>query len=554
MPVVYINIERLGELTGEKIQPSRLEAILFNLKSESKVVDDSHIEVEVNSDRPDLFTSEGLARAIKGLLEVEVGLFQPKIGDSLFSVNVSEVPSRPFIAVGVVRNVSLGEEGLKELIQFQEKLHITIGRRRKKVAIGIHDLKKIEGHSLIYSMVPLDAEMIPLDNPKRMKIKDVLRETPQGKSYGDLSLLGGAHPAILSEGGEIISLPPVINSDITRLEPSTKDLLIDVTGTDLNSVVKTLDLISSLMNEHKGSSIERVKIYSQPGSLLRIDPLLSRFSLSMSRDLVTKTLGFELSRDVVIKHLLKMRFGVEELQPEGSLKVVVPEYRLDILHPIDLVEDIAMSYGYENLPAVPPNYKTEGSVDEITSLSRVLRMTLIGLGFQEVHSFIALGTHAELFKGNAELLKIRNPVSEEMQWIRPNLSSSLLYILKENQHVELPLKIFEIGDFAHLRDGKLIQGKSLAMAVMKDELSFEEIQAPAFSLLSHFGINVRFRKSNVGYLIEGRAATIIAEDIPVGVVGEVHPHILTEMQIKYPVGVAEIDLGLLRNVFKNIQR
>jgi len=554
VPVVYINIERLSELIGEKIQPSRLEEILFNLKSESKVVDDSHIEVEVNSDRPDLFTSEGLARAIKGLLEVEVGLFQPKIGDSLFSVNVSEVPSRPFIAVGVVRNVSLGEEGLKELIQFQEKLHITIGRKRKKVAIGIHDLKKIEGHSLTYSMVPLDAEMIPLDNPKRMKIKDVLRETPQGKSYGDLSLLGGAHPAILSESGEIISLPPVINSDITRLEPSTKDLLIDVTGTDLNSVAKTLDLISSLMNEHRGSSIERVKIYSQAGSLLRIDPLLSRFSILMSMNLASKTLGIELSKGAVIKHLLRMRFGVEDLQPENSLKVVVPEYRLDILHPIDLVEDIAMSYGYENLPAVPPIYKTEGSVDEITSLSRALRMTLIGLGFQEVHSFVALGTYAELFKGNAELLKIRNPVSEEMLWIRPNLSSSLLYILRENQHIELPIKIFEIGDFAHLKDGKLVQGKSLAMAVMKDELSFEEIQAPAYSLLSHFGIGVRFRKSNVGYLIEGRTATIIAEDIPVGVVGEVHPQILTEMQVKYPVGIAEIDLGLLRNVIKKLQK
>lgn len=554
MPVVYINIERLGELIGEKIHPSRLEEILFNLKSESKVVDDSHIEVEVNSDRPDLFTSEGLARAIKGLLEVEIGLFEPKIGDSLFSVNVSEVPSRPFIAVGLVRNVSLGEEGLKELIQFQEKLHITIGRKRKKVAIGIHDLKKIEGHSLTYSMVPLDAEMIPLDSQKKMKIKNVLRETPQGKSYGDLSLLGGAHPAILSESGEIISLPPVINSDITRLEPSTKDLLIDVTGTDLNSVVKTLDLISSLMNEHRGSSIERAKIYSQTGSLLRIDPTLSRFSLSMSIELVSKTLGFELTKDAVKKHLLRMRFGAEDMQPEGSLKVVVPEYRLDILHPIDLVEDIAMSYGYENLPAVPPNYKTEGSLDEITSLSRALRMTVIGLGFQEVHSFVALGTHAELFKGNAELLKIRNPVSEEMQWIRPNLSSSLLYILRENQHIELPIKIFEIGDFARLRDGKLIQGKSLAMAVMKDELSFEEIQAPAYSLLSHYGISVRFRKSSVGYLIEGRAATIIAEDIPVGVVGEVHPHILTEMQIKYPVGVAEIDLVLLRNVFKKLQK
>ncbi|MEM3491360.1 MAG: phenylalanine--tRNA ligase beta subunit-related protein, partial [Fervidicoccaceae archaeon] len=256
MPVLYLNPERLISFIGDRgIALEKLNEILFSLKSESSLTADGLLEVEVNSDRPDLFISEGIARAVKGLIGYEKGLFQPRIQDSSYMLKVDEVPSRPFIAIGIVRGVELGEEGLKELIQFQEKLHITIGRNRRKMAIGIHDLRKIPSQDLRYTMVTLEHEMFPLGIREKKKIREVLSGTPQGRSYGEISLIGGAHPAIFS-GDEIISLPPVINSEITRIEPDTKDLLIDVTGIDEETVLKTLDLITSILNEKTGSIIE----------------------------------------------------------------------------------------------------------------------------------------------------------------------------------------------------------------------------------------------------------------------------------------------------------
>ncbi|MGB9725197.1 MAG: phenylalanine--tRNA ligase subunit beta [Fervidicoccaceae archaeon] len=552
MPVIYLNIERLNNLVGEKLTYEKLDNLLFSLKSESKVLDGSRVEVEVNSDRPDLFVSEGMARALKGLLEIEEGLFQPKTKESEYSARIFEVLSRPYIAVGVLKGIELGEEGLKELIQFQEKLHITVGRKRKKVAIGIHDLRKIPDKKLEYTMISLDMEMIPLGSKTKMKIKDVLKETEQGRSYGEISVLGGAHPAIIS-GGEIISLPPVINSEITRVEPDSRELLIDVTGTDRDSVIKTLDLICSLLNEHKNSIIEKVKIIEQPTEVIRQDPPLARSEVSLQKNYVKKILGFDIRNEDIVHHLLRMRFGISK-EKDDSLDAIIPEYRVDIMHPIDLVEEIAMAYGYNRIPVKILSLKTEGSLDHLSTISRAIRLLLIGLAFQEIQSFVMMGTHAELFRtGNQKLLKIKNPVSEEMGWVRPNLASSLLTFLIENQHAELPLKIFEIGDYAYQIGEKITQKKSVALAIMKDELSFEEIQAPLYSLLSSLGLEVKFRRDSISYLLEGRAAKVIVNDIPIGIVGEVHPYVLTSMGIKYPVGIAELDLDTLSNIIARKQ-
>lgn len=549
MPVIYLNIDRLNKLIGEKLSYQKLESLLFSLKSESKMIDSSTLEIEVNSDRPDLFAPEGMARALKGLLEIDTGLFQPRVKESLqeYSARIFDVPSRPYIAIGILRGIELGEEGLKELIQFQEKIHVTIGRKRKKVAIGIHDLGKVPGRELLYTMVPLDYEMVPLGSKAKMKVKDVLRETEQGKSYGEISLLGGTHPAIISNG-EIVSLPPVINSEITRIEPETKDLLIDVTGTDRNTVIKTLDLLCSILNEHKGSMIEKVNIFEQNSIVPRQDPSLMRTNIMLKREYATKVLGFDLKDDEIILYLSKMRFGAVRKNEEW-IEVSIPEYRLDVMHPVDLVEEIAMAYGYDKIPSKPPSFKTEGALNNISIVSKAVRLVLIGLGFQEVQGFTLIGPIAELFKtGNIKPIKIKNPVSEEISWVRPSTSFSLLTFLRENQHAELPLRIFEIGDFAYQNDDKLVQKKSVAIAIMKDELSFEEIQAPVYSLLSSLGLEVSFRKYNINYLLEGRTARIIANDLPIGIVGEVHPYILTLLEIKFPVGIAELDLEILSNL------
>ncbi|MEM3284966.1 MAG: phenylalanine--tRNA ligase subunit beta [Fervidicoccaceae archaeon] len=549
MPVLYLNPERLISFIGDRgIALEKLNEILFSLKSESSLTADGLLEVEVNSDRPDLFISEGIARAVKGLIGYEKGLFQPRIQDSSYMLKVDEVPSRPFIAIGIVRGVELGEEGLKELIQFQEKLHITIGRNRRKMAIGIHDLRKIPSQDLRYTMVMLEHEMFPLGIREKKKIREVLSGTPQGRSYGEISLIGGAHPAIFS-GDEIISLPPVINSEITRIEPDTKDLLIDVTGINEETVLKTLDLITSILNEKTGSIIERVHVL-KPNGERRKDPLLNKIQLALEKDYAEKVLGLKLDEKEIADLLERMRLGVEKAE-DFLFRVTVPEYRSDILHPVDLVEDIAMAYGYSRIVPMRPSFSTEGSLERFSRISRILRMYAVGLGFQEVSGFVLTGDEANLFLRKGErIMRIKNPVSENMKFVRPTNIISLLLVLRENQHVELPLKIFEIGENVVIGGSRILQRRTIALAIMKDELSFEEIQAPIYSILSNFSKDVVFRRDSIDYLLQGRTAKVSVEGIPVGILGEVHPQILTEMGIKYPVGVGELDLSSLSSLIE----
>ncbi|HIP57484.1 MAG TPA: phenylalanine--tRNA ligase subunit beta, partial [Ignisphaera aggregans] len=229
MPVLRLSLSRLYRLIGVKdLSFEDLREALNKLKCDVELSEDGKLLIEVRSDRPDMFSAEGIARALRMYLGIE----KPKrihVVDYPFIVRVEPPRKRPYIAVAAVDNVELGEEGLEELIQFQEKLHITYGRNRRKVAIGLHDLDKLPSNELLYCEVDIDAvEFVPLHHRERMTIRQVLEETEQGRHYGSISINGNKHPVIFS-GTHVISVPPVINAELTRIEPSSRRIFIDVT-------------------------------------------------------------------------------------------------------------------------------------------------------------------------------------------------------------------------------------------------------------------------------------------------------------------------------------
>ncbi len=547
MPVIKISKKRLHELVGEELSSKDINDVLFNLKSESEPIDEDKLEVEINSDRPDLFITEGLARAVKGLLEIEIGLFQPKTYLSNYQLKVVEKTSRPYIGLAIIKNYPLTEEVLEELIQFQEKLHITIGRKRRKMAIGIHDLDKIGCKNIEYRMVELSEKMIPLDRETPMTIKEVLKETPQGREYGKISVIGNKHPAILVDD-EIISLPPVINSNITRLEPGTKNLLIDVTGTDQFTVLKTLDILTSILNERDNSEIGLVKIDSfyHKGTL----PILERDKVALDKNEVSRILGFNLTIQDIRRLLNKMRMEIEKTD-ENTLYVTIPEYRIDIIHPVDIIEDIAMAYGYNSLPLTKPTTLLAPSKTRIELIENIVRNLSVGLGFQEVNTHILVGEEALLFdEKDKGLITVKNPVTETMKYVRRSILPSLMIVLKESQGEVLPIKIFETGEIAFKYKSRYKIEYSLGLAIMKDEVGYEEIQASTYSLLRSLGLKPSAMKTSVPYMIDGRTAFILANDIRVGIAGEIHPSVLNKLNIKYPVIAAEINISRILSLFK----
>lgn len=553
MPVVKLSIERIENLLGRRLELKDLEKYLLRLKSESSI-EDGYVNVEINSDRPDLLISEGIVRALKGILEMELGI--PRYSyESYESVRlrVERVDSRPFILMAVVRDLEPGEEFLRELIQFQEKLHTTLGRNRWKAAIGIHDLSKLPSGDCVYRYVSLETPMKPLHIDRSMSVEEVLKETDQGRSYGGIALRNGMHPAIIC-GDEIISLPPVINSDITRLEPDTRDLLIDVTGTDLAIVEKILEILTTTLAENsRRRYIGRIYISSEWGGGYYPRGVLE--SMKLEREYIEHVTGLKLSSSEIVRELLKARFNVEVLSDDLFL-VTIPSYRADILHKIDLVEEILLSHGLENIEPEYIHSFGRGSLRRESLLIRRIRDIMTGLGFTEVMGYILGSKDLYDLIGLSDYIEVSNPVSREFSVVRSSMIPSMLAILSYVQNESKPIKIYEINEFV-VRDPQSYTGVrtrlGISIAVMDHEISFEDIHSVVVSLLRYLGLKPKISRESrnlliskdLGLLIEGRRGVISLEGFEIGVLGEVDPEILERLKIRYPAAVSSIDLDML---------
>ncbi|MCE4621733.1 MAG: phenylalanine--tRNA ligase subunit beta [Desulfurococcales archaeon] len=539
MPVLRFKPEKLIKLTGLSLD--EIMETLFKLKCESELIDED-LEVEINPDRPDLYISEGLARAINGLQGKRKGWKKPKIIDSGYSLEVRPPSTRPYIAAAIVYNVNIDEDFLEELIQFQEKLHDTIGRRRRKVAIGIHDLDKLPSKNLRYIDESLDADMIPLDDTRRYSIRQVLENTTQGQKYGNISLNTdrGTHPALYS-GEEIIAIPPVINSNVTRLEPGTKHVFIDVTGTHRETVNKVLDIIVTALTEREGAYIGSIKIYTPQGEVTT--PLLTTKTLRITRQLVTQTLGLELSLESITDSLGRTLHNVTI--EENSIIVTPAPFRVDIIREVDLIEDIAIALGYESLGFNRPVVESPGKLLPESRLSRVLRELAIGLGFTEVTQLTLISPKLLDYTHFHERVEILNPVQYEYSALRPSLIPSLLSVAAKNVHARKPVKVFEIGMI--VKPGSPpTDHLHMALLIMDDEVGYEDIQASVYSILRILDVDFKVEPTSHPVFITGRAARLLTSNgEELAIMGEVNPEILEKLEISFPIAVADLDVEVL---------
>ncbi|WP_131159414.1 phenylalanine--tRNA ligase subunit beta [Aeropyrum pernix] len=541
MPVIRVRRERLEGLTGLSI--GELEELLFRLKCEVEEPEEGVLEVEVNPDRPDMYIGEGIARAVKGIAGVEEGWDPPELADTPLSLRVERVPQRPYIAAAVVYGVNVDELFLEELIQFQEKLHDSLGRRRAKIAIGFHDLAKLPSASVEYRLMTLDTRMKPLGyGGSEMSFREFLLADEKGSLYGGLATKDNSHPFLLS-GGEVIAAPPVINSEITRVEPGTRDLFIDVTGTSAELVAKTLDIIVASLAEREGARVGRVRLEG-PGAVWASTPLLSEAAARLDPGTVSKALGVNLTPEEAALHLRRMRHNAS---PAGGLvNVRVPPFRVDILGEVDLVEDIAISIGYEALGPRWPGKFHGGSLRWETHVYRAVKDLLVGLGFTEVLQLVLTSPRLVEAAGFSSVaVEVLNPVQQEYSVLRPTLLITLLQTLRENQHRRKPVKVFEAGSAVYLEDGEPRDEEKLALGVLDEEAGFEDVQAPLYAVLRIMGVDFEVEEASHPVFMEGRTAVVKVGGERLGYIGEVKPEVLEAFGLEYPVAAAEISLEVL---------
>ncbi len=539
MPVLRFRAERLRRVLGIESIEKVLE-YLEMLKGEATVVNNEWVEVEFEVDRPDLYTVEGIARAINGLTGREKGLPTYTIVETDYTVETDYVETRPYIAAAMFKDVNIDDYFLEELIQFQEKLHQSYGMSRRRVAIGLHDADKMPSKRLYYRFENIDkVRFVPLGSTRAMTVREVLEKTEQGRKYGNISLKEGKHP-ILYSGDEVISLPPVINAELTRIEPGTRNVFVDVTGTDLNAVLTVLYVIAANLAERNGRVVGTVEVRGPFGRIREPQMPVKIMHTSLRR--LTAYLGLDVRADEVLDAIRRMRMDASLLPDGETVEATIPAYRIDVLNWVDIAEDVAIVFQDRVLSPRKPTRMLRGGIPGFRVFERRVRTVMLGLGFSEAYTYTLTDcSFSKLFAVEGEPLKLSNPVSTETACFRSTVIQQLIRVVARSSY-RIPVRVYEIGDVAYVSEGRVRYRKRIGIALADRKAGYEDIQAVVYALLRSLGLRLASVKPvKLGFGIDGRAAVVEASEGVKAFLAEVRPEILVENGIHYPTAVAEID-------------
>ena len=554
MPVITVDRKDFCNLLGKELTMQEIESKLPMLGVAWEESKKDEFSVEVNPNRPDMLSVEGLARAFSSFLGLTPGLKDYKTEKSLYLVRVDSETKmvRPYIVCAAVLGLEMTDEFIKSLMQLQEKLHVTHCRKRRKAAIGVHDLDKVK-FPLYYTAKLPSFKFIPLGETKEMTLDEILEKTPKGRDYGWILKGKEKYPILMDAEGKVMAMPPIINSIHTAVEEKTKNLFIDVTGMDEKTINEILNIMVTSLAD-RGGRLLSVKIKYVDKTIET--PNLEVKSMSLDPSYANRLLGINLSKQEMMKCLRRMGFDVTEIK--DKLKVFIPCYRADIMHTVDLIEDIAIAYGYENFKPEIPSISTIGEEKPIETFSSKLRDLLIGYGLQEVVTFM-LTNKRNLFKKmllkEEQVAETKNPKTEEYSVVRNRLLPSLMEVLWRNRNREYPQKIFEIGEVIKLDAGSETGArtiKNLAIALSHSKANFSEIKSLIESFLKNLGIKeYEIKESTLPYFILGRSADVLVHGKKIGSFGEIHPQVISNWELEMPVAACEINVDLLHELIKS---
>ncbi len=555
MPVIKIMKWDLERLLGKVLSIDEILDYLPRIKCEvDSVSEEGEIEYEATHDRPDLYSVEGVARSLRSFLDLGENKYQ-LVDEGLKAYNTG-VPGRPYIALAVVRDLDLDDEAVKQMMQLQEKLHMTYCRRRRKASIGVYDLDKIKP-PLYYELADPTAKFTPLDESREMTLKEILTNTAKGREYGHIIANWEKYPILRDSEGTILSMPPIINSEDTRVTVETKNILIDATGIDPKTV---LDMVTIMAYNIAERSREKKIVFVEaimPDNTVLKAPREKGVTIEVSLKKINEVLGTSLDVEQVIVLLKKFDYKIISSQEE-QLAVTAPPYRVDIKSWIDVAEDIAMAYGYDIIGSSAydlPEATHPGRIHPLEFLSRLLRKILVGMGFIEVVNYMMSNPESQLgiFGIEDELITVTNPKMEKYTSLRRWLVPGLLEIISVNKEKEAEIRIFEIGDVA-IPDTSTDTGarieRRLGIAVSHRKTTLTDGLAIVSTLMERLGLTLHYEKAVINGLLPHRTAKIYVDDVEIGYVGEIHPRVLLRIGHDKPVVVSEIILNKLLMVLR----
>lgn len=533
--------KEIGKL-DEKMQD---KILLFGTPLES--FDNEEIELEIFPDRPDLLSYQGFKRSFLQFLGKKPGLkiYKLKKPEKNYKVIIDKSVKniRPYTACAIVKGLKLDDEKIKELIDIQEKLHTTIGRKRKKLAIGIYPLEKINLPVTYKALEPDKIRFIPLESEREMSGLEILQRHPTGKDYAHLLAGKSKFPIFIDADKKILSMPPIINSQLTgKITEKTKDIFIECSGFDFEIQKKGLNILCTTLSD-MGGTIYQMELKG----LKEITPNLKSEKRKISLDNTNKILGLNLNEKQLKQNLEKMGHDYKKSV------VSISAWRTDILHEVDLIEDIAIAYGYENFDPEIPEISTIGQEDPKETIKRKISNILTGLNFLEISNY-HLTKKEDQFKKMGICEKDTKDFTEitdsktDYNILRKDLSHYLIKILSENIDAEYPQNLFEIGRIFKENE-EITEKEHLALAITPG--NFTQLKQVLEYLSKMIGIEIELEEAEEfpNHFIDGRVAEIFIGNKKIGYLGEIHPKILKNWKLKMPVTLFEINL---EEIFKKL--
>ena len=526
---------------GRKIL-ERLPYIGLDIES----VNGDTVRVEYSPNRPDFGTDFGIARALRGILGKETGLPKFEARDSGVRVSVDPRLSkvRPYIACAIAKGLRLNEEDVRQIISLQEDLHNGLGRKRKAAAIGLHDLRAIRP-PISYRGVTSEFSFVPLDSKSESTISKILSDTTEGRAYGGALGDSGVYPVITDSRGTLLSFPPIINGDATRVTSKTKDMFVDVTSMNRKTGEDVLAILVTTLAE-AGGSLESVTVDYRSGK--RITPDLAPAELPIDLPLIRRVLGLELSKAEVASCLARSRMSARGNRALGA------RYRIDLLHPVDVAEEVALGYGVDKITGLYPPSKQAGEFNRFERFLDSTSTVMAGEGMIELMTFelTDMKTLYTNFGRRTEMsISVEDPKSSEHSLLRDGLVPGLMAALSGNVKSDYPQRIFEIGRVYTRTESGVEESWHLGSLVAHSQASYSEAKATLESALGALiGKEALTKSVECWAFALGRSASIVLDDAQLGWVGEVSPQVLEAFGLRVPVAGFEVDLTALGKIAK----
>ena len=533
-------------------------------------------KIEVAANRYDLLCLEGLALALRIFLQKQkmpeikpLNILPEDERKLIVYDSVNDV--RPIGLCAILRDINFTDEMLKSFMDLQDKLHNNICRGRKLVSMGTHDLDTVKGPFIYRALKPEHIHFVPLNREEEVNgdgLMTILKDDPKLGKY--LYLLEGKekYPVMMDSNGVIMSLPPIINSQHTKMTLNTHNVLLDITGTDKTKCEIVLNTLIAMFSCYCKNpfTVEEINVINYETNEGKIYPDLTprKFKVDVNY-LKTITGIYDILPDKIVKLLEKMELKAEIIN-SNELEVSAPITRSDILHPCDIAEDLAISYGYNNIKKELTKTKTHGVQQPYNKLSDLFRDEMAMGGYVEFLT-MALLSHKDMFTNllheekDDKTAQILYSKSKEFEYIRSSLIPGILKSIEGNKANQLPFKIFEISDVVICDENNevgAVNRRRLCFAYTNTTSAMEIVQGMVDLLMKKIGLifncdnkekNYTIKKSNNEIFFNDRQAEIfILDDIKVGIYGIIHPKVIKNFGIKNPVTLCEIDLQLIMDL------